>query len=128
MKTVIRRCGAYGTLLVLACAAFVWAQEQSAKLEGWKPYAPSRLQWLAVELNAGLRVPLSLEDGYSMDFVPIANEDAILIYVKYLPSVNREFMNMSINTAREVISMKSKSYGWSSWLKVKEKVQMAEAK
>ena len=128
MKMTAKR----GILLIacalIAMATFVWAQEPMAKLEGWKPYTPTRLQWFAVELNAGLRVDLSSESGYSMDFIPIEKEDRILIYVKYLPNVNREVMNMAINTAREVISIKAKSYEWSSWLKVKEQVQIAKVK
>jgi hypothetical protein len=81
-----------------------------------------------VELSAGLRVPLSVENGYLMDFVPLENENAILIFVKYLPNVNREIMNMDINAARTVISTLSKARGWSSWLKVKERVEMAKPK
>jgi hypothetical protein len=71
---------------------------------------------------------LSLDSGYSMDFIPIEKEDVILIFVKYLPNANREVMNIVINSAREVISIKAKSYDWSSWLKVKEQFQMAKAK
>lgn len=57
-----------------------------------------------------------------------AKGDTILIYVRYIPSVNREAMNMAINGAREVISMDAKSRGWSSWLKMKEEVKMVETK
>lgn len=128
MKLINRRCVAFGIFLVLACSSFVWAQQKSVKLEGAKPYTPSRLEWLAVELNAGSRVPLSVENGYSMDFVPLENENTILIFVKYLPSVNREIMNMDINTSREIIAMESKARGWSSWLRVKERVEMAKTK
>jgi hypothetical protein len=46
--------------------------------------------------------------------------DTTLIFVRYLPPVDRELMNMTINVAREVISIDAKSRGWSSWLKVKK--------
>jgi hypothetical protein len=49
-----------------------------------------------------------------------------MIYVKYLPSVNREVMNMAIDTARKVIAIETKSRGWSSWLKVTERVEMGK--
>ena len=89
-------------------------------------YTPSRLEWLAVELNAGLRVRLTQDNGYSMDFVPVENVDAILIYVVYLPTVDREVMNLAIDTARKVIAMKVKSKGWASWVNVKEQVTLAK--
>jgi len=122
-----------GLLIVVLCAVvitalstFVWAEDRLSKLEGWKPYTPSRLQWLAVELNADLRVPLSEATKYLMAFVPIEKEDTILIQVRYIPSVNREVMNMALSTAREVISIKVKGYGWDLWLRVKEDVQMTK--
>ena len=95
--------------------------------EGLKPYTPTRLEWLALDYNARLRVELSESSGFSMGFVDVKG-DTILIYVRYFLSVNRETMNMAINGAREVISMDAKSRGWSSWLKMKEDVKMVETK
>lgn len=91
---------------------------------GFQPYTPSRLEWLASELNSTLRVELSSESQYSMHFVPVA-DDAILIDVTYFPGVQREIMNGSIETAREAIAMKSNIRGW-TWLKVQEKIEMKE--
>jgi hypothetical protein len=70
-------------------------------------------------------VDLSDSTGYSLDFVPLSATDTLVIYVRYLPSVNREVMNTSIETARKIISMHAKSHGWSSWLKVSEDVEIA---
>jgi hypothetical protein len=93
------------------------------------PYTPSRLEWLAVALSARGRVELSTTTGYSIDFVPIENENTILIFVTYVPSiVEREIMNTQIEGARQAIAIESKSRGWSSWLKVREKVEMHELK
>lgn len=118
---------AIGILIVFSSATFVCAQAKPTKYKGAQPYIPSRLEWLAVEMNAGSRVPLSLEDGYSMDFVPLENNNTIVIYVRYMPKVNREIMNMNINGARKVIDIISKARGWSSWLKIKENVEMLES-
>ena len=117
-----------GILVIITFFTVTWAQDRSSDLEGVKPYTPSRLEWLAVELNANLRVSMSVNNGYLMSFIPIKKEDAILIYVRHLPNVNREVMNISINSAREVISIKTKQYGWNSWLKVREDVQMEQLK
>ena len=117
-----------GILVIITFLTVTWAQDRSSDLEGAKPYTPSRLEWLAVELNASLRVSMSVNNGYLMSFAPIKKEDVILIYVRHLPNVNREVMNISINSAREVISIKAKQYGWNSWLKVREDVQMEQLK
>src|SRR5678816_989935 len=93
----------FGLTIALVMTTVAFAQEKQAPLEGWKPYTPTRLEWFAVTMNAGLRVELSEANGYSLDFVPIQNEDSILIYVRYLPTVNRQVMNMSIDSARKVI-------------------------
>ena len=92
-------------------------------LEGYKEYTPSRLEWLAVEMNANHRVTLMVEN-YLMNFVPLENSDSILIYVRYLRNVNRQTMNMSIDSARKVIDMLAKHRGW-HWLNVKEDIQLA---
>jgi hypothetical protein len=71
---------------------------------------------------------MSGDSGYLMMFAPLEKEDTIVIYVKYLPSVNRQAMNMGIEGARVMLSALSKARGWSSWLKVREVIEMAEPK
>ena len=58
----------------------------------------------------------------------VVNSDyeTILIYVRYLPNVNREVMNMAIDNAREVIMITARGYGWDRWVKIKERVEMAK--
>lgn len=105
------------------------AWPQTAKpSEGGQPYVPTRMEWLALDLNATLRVDLSIESGYSMDFLGDSARDTIEIWVRYLPTVNREMMNRSIDTAKKIISKTAESNGWSSWLKVKESVEMIKPK
>jgi hypothetical protein len=96
--------------------------------EGARPYSPTRLQWLAVDMEARMGQKLSMDDGFSIDFVGLDTENTILLYVRYLPSVDREILNGSIETAKKVISVTAKSEGWSSWLKVREDVKMVEEK
>jgi hypothetical protein len=97
-----------------------------AQNPGSKSYAPSRLEWLAVEFNSRIRVPLSQETGYSIEFVPLERQDTLLIAVTHLPTANREVMNRAITNARELIEMRVKYYGWSSWLRVREDVKLVE--
>jgi len=113
-------------LLVVLTLGVDLAQD-SPGWEGEKPYTPTRLEWLAVHLNAGLRVPLSQSSGYSLDFVALPHQNTILIYVTYLPSADRRLIKLSVTSARKMISIDAKARGWSSWLKVEERVEMAEA-
>jgi len=109
-------------LLTSLFGFLVLSQTLVAKeLEGGKPFIPSRLDWLATTLNAYYRIE---ESSYSLLFVPIENQNAILIYVRYWPKVNRETMNLRIENAKELIRISAKSYGWNSWLKIKENVKM----
>jgi len=95
--------------------------------EGAKPYTPTRLEWIAMEMEAGSRIDLE-RDEFMMDFVDLADQDAILIYVRYHPDVNREYMNLSIENAKHLIGLKAKQRGWDSWLTVKEDVKMVDRK
>jgi hypothetical protein len=106
-------------LLVFGCMVF--AQDRS-RLQGWKPYTPTRLEWLAVDLNASLRIAGIMESShFDMSFIPLEDEDAILIYVVHLPGVDRKAIRTSVDYAKAVIATKVKTLGW-SWLKVKEKI------
>ena len=67
------------------------------------------------------RNPLEIQQ--SLIFTAVENEDTLLIYVRYLPTVNRQVMNMNIDTARKVISIKAKAHGWTKWLRIKEDIQ-----
>jgi hypothetical protein len=109
-------------LLLGACFGFA---QNRVLHEGLQPYVPSRLEWLALEMNSTMRVDLSESNGFAMDFVE-SEEDTILIYVTYLPGVRREVMNRSVETAKKIIRRESDVRGWSSWLKVQERVVMKE--
>ncbi len=108
----------------LAAVTFVLAQDLRDKLEGWKPYTPTRLEWLAVDLNATRGVRLTLEEGFAVRFDPIEKEDCILISVLHFPTVNRKAMNTEIEWSRKIILTTAKRYGWDKWLKIKEDIQM----
>ncbi len=99
------------------------AQQKSPSHPGAEPYTPSRIEWLATVLQANLRTERLTEDGFTLNIV-MQDQETISIYVRYLPTVNREIMNIGIESARYVIQITAKSYGWDKWLKVKENIQM----
>lgn len=94
---------------------------------GLQPYTPTRIEWLALTLNDALQRELNLHSQYSMSIIA-ADHETLLIFVRYLPDVDRELMNMAIENAKEVIMIHAKSYGWGKWVKTKERVEMVKLK
>jgi len=94
--------------------------------EGAQRYAPSRLEWLAVELNSEMGVSLIDGHNYSIQFVALDSQNTLLIAVFYLPNVSREEMNLTLDNARKLTEMKAKYYGWTSWLKIREDVKLTK--
>jgi hypothetical protein len=78
---------------------------------------------LSTQLEASLRTENLREDGFFMHVVQ-SGPETVTIYVRYLPTVNREAMNLMIDSARKVIAINAKSYGWDGWLKVNEDIKM----
>ena len=108
------------TLTILSSLLIVEAQQ---KFYGSEPYTPTKLEWLAVELNSVGARDYTAADSYLLKYVPIHNEDAILIFVRYHSQLDREVLNIALDSAREVIRIRSESRGWDKWLKVKEKIE-----
>ncbi|MBU6482082.1 MAG: hypothetical protein KGS09_16220 [Nitrospirae bacterium] len=90
---------------------------------GLTPYTPTKIEWLALTMRASLRQNASTDSPYSLDIIPVDHE-TLLIVVRYHPTVNREMMNRTIVTAREVIMSTATSYGWDKWVKIRERVEM----
>jgi len=114
-------------LVIIAICSPAWPQTRKVP-EGFQPYVPTRLEWLEVELNASYRVDISSDNYFGMSFLADHAGDAIVIIVRYSPKVNREYMNRSIDLAKQMISKTAETNGWSSWLKVKEDVEMMKPK
>ena len=110
-------------LLSGVLAVFVYAQTQR-KPEGLEPYIPTRMDWLGTTLQASLRTEVIDMDGYLLQ-ITSPDPNTVLIYVRYTANVNRAAMNITIDSARKVIDMRVKQYGWQDWVKVREDIQMA---
>lgn len=109
-----------------ALSTLLIANPQSRKLPpGLQSFTPTRIDWLATTLQASLRDDEMQTRGFQLE-VAYTDPDTILIYVRYLPDVNRTVMNSEIDTARQVIGITVKSYGWDKWVQVREDVQPAK--
>jgi hypothetical protein len=126
-------------LLVALCAAAVsvlvyskvQAQNPKAQAQtlshGSEPFVPTRIDWLTTTLQASLRTDATETEGYDLE-ITSPDPETILIYVRYSPTVNRQAMNITLDAARKVIDITAKSYGWDSWLKVREDIQLAKTR
>ena len=90
---------------------------------GLTPYTPTEGEWLALTMRVGLRRDASPDHPYSLD-INLVDHETLLIVVRYHPTVNRESMNKTIETAREAIRSAAKSYGWDKWVKIRTSVEM----
>jgi hypothetical protein len=124
-------CSAIWKYFIVAAVAasvslFVFANAQSQKLSpGAQPFVPTRIDWLTTTLQASLRDDQMQTTGFQLQ-ITSPNSETVLIYVRYLPDVNREVMNTNIDAARQVIQITAKSYGWDKWVKIREDVQLAK--
>ena len=98
-------------------------EQQTPNRPGLTPYTPTKIEWLALTMRASLRQDASTDSPYSLDIIPVDHE-TLLIVVRYHPTVNREMMNSTINTAREVILSTAKGYGWDKWVKIRERIEI----
>jgi hypothetical protein len=113
-------------VVVVTGAGVLFAQVNAAR-QGSQPYTPTRLEWLAVALNAADRTDPSPDKLYELFYMQNELEDAIIINVFYHPAVNREIMNADIIGAQKVIKAYIEAYGW-DWVRIRENVQMKQSK
>jgi hypothetical protein len=112
--------------VLLGSALPICAEHVKSLPEGMKQYIPTRLEWLAMELNANYRTDLNDPSGYTLSFIPLEAENTILIYVGHTKQTHREAMNIAIDSARNLIEKNARSRGWNAWLKVREKIELIE--
>jgi hypothetical protein len=129
---------------ILAVLAFLGGALTTAQIhslsEASKPYTPTRLEWLALEMEARSREELSVpnpdtsyfyQQTFSMDFAAIQNEDAILILVRYVPSVDvypelRKHMDQRITNTRSEVCKWANAFGISTCPKIIMSVKMID--
>ena len=118
---------AVAVLPTVCLFGFANGQSQKSYHPGAEPYIPTRIEWLTTTLQASLREDELETERFQLQ-ITSPDSETILIYVRYLPDVNREVMNLAIDGARKVIQITAKGYGWDSWVKVREDIQLANAR
>ena len=116
-----------GSLLLLA-VVFIAAGAGTSRCEGDKPFTPTRMQWLAVELNAKFRYAGTL-DGHSfyVSYYAFPSDDTnctILISLQHSRGASRQFINKYMADRRKDVENKVAIYGWSEWVKIREEIKL----
>lgn len=111
---------------VLCAAMFavvISAVGEQAGPEGGEPYSPTRIEWLALELQAFYGDNSYRDDPYVVHFHHHGH-DTIEVQLRYNGrrdgGVERE-----LQTAKEMVGFLAKQHGWQDWVKVTEDVKNA---
>lgn len=84
---------------------------------GMVPYTPTRLEWLALDLEASYHEDFGGDSVYSLHYLP-KPPNTVLIFVHYKSEAATETVNRAIDSAKDVINHDASSHGWQSWVKI----------
>lgn len=84
---------------------------------GMTPYTPTRLEWLALDLEASYHEDFDRNSDYSLHYLP-KPPNTVLIFVHYNNEASAETVNHAIDAAKDVVNQDASSHGWRSWVKV----------
>ena len=90
----------------------------SAKAPGLEKYIPTRLEWLALQLNDLFQRDDVTQDKFSIYYAPGIDGESIRVQVSYFDDVDKEIMDMWISRSKSSVLTMAEFYGWSSWIKV----------
>jgi hypothetical protein len=85
---------------------------------GMIAYTPTRVEWLALQLEADYRDENFENVGqYSIGFAP-KFPNTIMILVNYTGAASAANVDTAIDVARILVKKEASNYGWSDWVKV----------
>src|SRR6516164_4915680 len=84
---------------------------------GMTPYTPTRLEWLALDLEASYHQDFGRDSDYSLHYLP-KPPNTILVFVHYKSETSAEAVDKAIDTAKQLVNQDASAHRWSSWVKV----------
>jgi len=88
----------------------------SEKKEGDEPYTPTRLEWLALRLNA---LRSTSDPSFRVDYWPLDQRNTIRVNVRYRKGMDPELVKHKIDVCRTFARTIAGVYHWETWLQVK---------
>lgn len=90
---------------------------------GLEKYVPTRLEWLALQLNDLFRRDDVIQDRFMIYYRPGIDGESICVQVIYLDDADEKIMDMWISRSKAYALEMAELYGWSSWIKVEVDVK-----
>lgn len=108
-----------GLFAVCSVATLALARQSvgSTTEPGMLPYAPTRLEWLALDLEASYHQDFSRDSDYSLHYIS-KPPNTVVIYVHYVSEASAGTVDNAIDTAKQLVDQDASTHGWSSWVKV----------
>jgi len=107
--------GFFAGAMTLVCST----QGQKYASPLMEPYTPTRLEWLALDLESRFKSQLSGDAGIvSTDFTANA-PDTVVVSVMYTTDASAAVVDAVIEHAKDFVKMDAESYGWSKWIKIR---------
>lgn len=108
-------------------------EQQPPNRPGLTPYTPTRIEWLALTVNAQLQYERYAEDPYEVFVVPADHETLELLIRYHAGTIRRQhnspanlaMMKRKIKATRELIMTTATRYGWEKWVTIREPVEMS---
>jgi len=113
MKKLVAAFGIVVTLTVLGTVALGHFTE---KKEGDEPYTPTKLEWLALRLNA-LRT--TSDPQFTVNYWPLDQRNTIRLNVRHHKSMDPDLVKQKIDICRRFAYTIAGVYHWETWLQVK---------
>ncbi|RKU12641.1 hypothetical protein C6501_10865 [Candidatus Poribacteria bacterium] len=93
------------------------------KAPGLEKHTPTRLDWLAVILNAQFGYDNVASDRFTLSYLPGVDGKSLSVIVKHFADADKKRMEERIDLAKKAVSAVSEMYDWDSWLEVKVDVE-----
>ena len=90
---------------------------------GMMPYTPTRLEWLALDLEALYRIPILSEGNYGVDYWA-KPPNTIKIAVVYTHDASAGIVDLVIEQAKGLAKTDASSHGW-PWVKIEVERKLA---
>ena len=116
MRSIVVICSVVAGFVVASAALHSHAAPGLTEA-GMIPYTPSRVEWLALDLEASYHQDFGRDSDYSLHYLP-KPPNTILVFVHYKSETSAEAVDKAIDTAKQLVNQDASAHRWSSWVKV----------
>lgn len=115
MRSIVVTCAAVAGFV--AALATLHSRAAPVPTEpGMTLYTPTRLEWLALDLEASYHQDFARDNDYSLHYIA-KPPNTVLLFVHYTSEASAETVDNAIDTAKQLVKQDAISHGWSSWVK-----------